>query len=222
MSWPRAILFDLDGTLIDSAPDLASAVNAVLHRDRLGPLSVDAVRAMIGHGIRKLVERAYAACDRQLDSDELDNHEASMMAVYALHLTVDTKLLDGVVAALEACKNHDVALGVVTNKPTGMSRSILTHFGLLDDFQSVVGGDEGIPRKPHPAPLLRALEMLGVEPADSVMVGDSAADIDAARAAGIASILIEGGYSGAATESLGATKVIAHLSDLEATLDTWG
>lgn len=221
MSWPGAILFDLDGTLVDSAPDLRTSVNILLARDDLGPLDVEAVREMIGNGIRKLVERAYHACGRALEPHDLDNREIAMTAIYADHLTQETCVYPGVAEALALASERGIKCAVVTNKPVGATFAILSRFGLADCFDVVIGGDLNIPRKPAPDPLWAALDQLGVLPGDAVMVGDSAADVAAARAAGVAVIAVAGGYSKIPANALGADKFIASISDLGDALDQW-
>jgi phosphoglycolate phosphatase len=221
MSWPRAILFDLDGTLIDSAPDLAASLNVLLERDTLPPLDVEAVRGMIGNGIRKLVERAFAARQEIVEGGRLDDLEASMTIIYAHNLTVKTFVYPGVAEALAMAKARGIACAVVTNKPLAATNAILQHFDMLDAFGAVIGGDGDIPRKPAPDPLWAALGQLGVAREDAVMVGDSAADVAAARAAGVSVIAVAGGYSKVPAEALGADKAIASLFDLGAALSPW-
>jgi phosphoglycolate phosphatase len=221
MNWPRAILFDLDGTLIDSAPDLATSVNIVLAAEGLGPITVEAVRDMIGNGIRKLVQRAFAAYDVVLQPNELDLHEAAMIAIYNDNLSAETILYPAVPTALADVRARGIRMGVVTNKPIAATRAILSHFGILDIFGAVIGGDENIPRKPAPDPLWAALQRMGATPEQSVMVGDSAADVAAARAAGSAVIIVEGGYSRVPVTELGADLTIASLSDLGDALRQW-
>ena len=220
MSWPAAILFDLDGTLIDSAPDIATAVNIVLASDGLPPLSVDTARSMIGHGIRKLVDRAYVHSAMPLDGDELDAREAAMMTAYTNHLTDRTILLEGVAATLPKLVASWAKMAVVTNKPRRLTLGILGKFSLSDMFDIVIGGDDASARKPDPAPVLLALERLGVAAGDAVMVGDSAADTDAAKAAGVYSILIEGGYA-QGEHGITADCTLARFDELPSVLATW-
>jgi phosphoglycolate phosphatase len=221
MSWPKAILFDLDGTLIDSAPDLARSVNAILAREGLGPLEVEAVRNMIGNGIRKLVERAFEACGVVLEAHELDEHEGSMVVIYAHNLTVETILYPAVRDALDRVQRRGIRTGVVTNKPIGATRAILGHFGIVDSFGAIIGGDEDIPRKPAPDPLWAALDQLGVMRDQALMVGDSAADVAAARAAGVSVVAVSGGYSTTPADALGADHAIGSLAELDDLIATW-
>jgi phosphoglycolate phosphatase len=212
--WPKAVLFDLDGTLIDSAPDIAAAANEVLAGDRLGPLSVAEIRAMVGHGVRKLVERAYAACAAPLTEAALDERQAGMMDIYAGHLTNLTTPMPGAEGALSALHGAGAKIAVVTNKPEAFSWAILVHYGLAPFVDIVVGGDTGPARKPAPDMLLHALAQLDAQPGDALMVGDGPADIDAAHAAAIRSVAVFGGYTSVPFDALGADIHIDSLAEL--------
>ncbi|MDN2566659.1 phosphoglycolate phosphatase [Aquibium sp. A9E412] len=213
--WPRAVLFDLDGTLVDSAPDLHGAVDAVLARHGLAPLDLDAVRGMVGDGVKKLVERAFAARGRPLTGAALDVATDEMMAVYGGRLTDLTRPMPAAAAAARRLAATGAGLAVVTNKPRRFAVDILAAFGLADLFAVVVGGDGAQPRKPAPDMLLAATAALGATPDMALMVGDSAADVKAARAAGIAVVAVRGGYTGVPPEALGADRVIDSLAGLE-------
>ena len=227
--WPRAILFDLDGTLIDSAPDLCASVNDLLAQDSLPPLSREAVRGMIGHGVRKLVERAYAFSGRTLPTiigtpmqgETLDGATDRMMEIYGRQLTRHTTLMPGAMEMVVAYHMAGVKIGVVTNKPEAFTREILGHFGLLALVDVVVGGDTGPLRKPAPDMLEHALLQVGVSPLHALMVGDSPADTDAARAAGVASIAVGGGYTTVPADALGADRVISTLMELPAAIEAF-
>jgi phosphoglycolate phosphatase len=213
-SWPRAVLFDLDGTLIDSAPDIHAAVNELLGRRGLGPLSLDQVKSMVGHGTKKLVERVLTATAGPPLPKELDAEYATMLEIYGRHLTGFTTLLPGAREMLDSLRNDGVGLGIVTNKPQRFIETILQHFGLLSVFGAVIGSDAGVATKPAPDMLFAALETLGVEPEDAVMVGDSASDVQAARAAGLQAVIRRGGYTSEPAEALGADVVIDNLGQL--------
>jgi len=210
----RAVLFDLDGTLVDSAADLHGAMNTLLERRGFAALSLDQVISMIGHGIRTLVERAFKFHDTPLAGHELDRAAAEMTDIYSTRLTQSTTLLPGAAEAVAALASMGVAQGVVTNKPRAATDEILAHFGLLAQMGAVVGGDSGLPRKPAPDMILSALDTLGIEPAEAVMVGDSPADIDSARAAGVRAIAVRGGYTPVSADEFGADAVIDTLADL--------
>ncbi len=218
--WPKALLFDLDGTLIDSVPDIAAAVNELLGSYGIDSVPVEDVRKMVGEGVRKLVERAFAARGVELDTEGLDERHERMMGIYGKHLTARTELMPGARELLERCHLAGMKLALVTNKPEGFSRTILDHFGFSDWFGAVVGGDTGPERKPAPDMILHAADLLGVPAGDCVMVGDSPADIDSAKNARIPSIAVRGGYSRVPVEELGADVLIDTLVDLEAALAT--
>ena len=217
--WPEAVLFDLDGTLIDSVSDIAAAANELLAEDGLGPLMVAQVRGIVGEGVRKLVERAYAACGKPLTAGALDARHARMMQIYAQHLTNRTTLMPCAAEALSALRKAPAKIAVVTNKPQAFSRIVLAHFGLAPLVDLIVGGDTGPARKPAPDMLLYALAQFGVARSRGLMVGDGPADIDAARAAGIRSVAVSGGYTPVPVEALGADLHIAGLAELPAAIE---
>jgi phosphoglycolate phosphatase len=217
--WPRAILFDLDGTLIDSLLDITASIAELFASEGLSPPTSDEVRPMIGHGLKVLVQRAYAARDIRLAGSALDDKTAEMSGIYARHLTEFTTVLPGVRDALAHYANAGVKLAVVTNKTDAAARAVLTHFGLIDAF-AVVVGDTGLARKPNPEMLFSALRQLGVTASDAVMAGDSGADAEAARAAGMPCILVRGGYSTVPLTGLGADQVIESMADLGKAIDS--
>lgn len=210
----RAVLFDLDGTLIDSVADLAAAVNAVLAVHGEAPLPVGAVRGMVGNGIAKLVERAFAASGKPLEGQTLDEAVAEMMDAYQGCLIERTVLMPGAADAVEALREAGLLLGLVTNKPQDATGAIMDHFGLAARFGVIVGGRADLARKPAPDMLLAALAQLSVDPENAVMVGDSTIDVDAARNAGMRSVLVRGGYTEADPDTLGADIVIDNLKAL--------
>ena len=213
--WPRAVLFDLDGTLVDSAPGIGEAINAVLSPLGCPPLPLREVRRMIGDGAPRLLERALAAHGLSPPAAE----KAALMGRYLGRLKSNPPGPDDlypeasrVVAELRA---EGVPLGLCTNKPISATRSALGSLGLDGCFGVVLGGDSLSHRKPEPEPLLAAVEVLGVSAGNAVMIGDSVADIDAARAAGMASVVVSHGYSRRPVETLEADLVIAGLVDLK-------
>ncbi|MCA1297356.1 phosphoglycolate phosphatase [Stappia indica] len=219
---PQAILFDLDGTLIDSVPDLTTSVNLLLEARGEPPLSSDEVRAMVGNGIAKLVERAFAARGHMLAGERFDGEVAAMMEIYGRHLVDETVLLPGAADILAFCAQRGIAAAVVTNKPEALSRRIVSHFGLDAYVALILGGDSGPVRKPAPDMLLHTATALGFPVSGCVMVGDSPADIDAAKAAAMASIAVRGGYTTVPAEDLGADLLIDSLEDLPQALTRLG
>jgi phosphoglycolate phosphatase len=216
---PKAILFDLDGTLIDSAPDITCAVNELLDGRGLPPLTLPQVKSMIGNGVEKLVERAFAASDRPLSKAGLEEANREMAPIYRRHITRWTRPMPGAAEALARLHVARIRLGVATNKPQAATREILLHFGMLERLGAIVGGDAVTHKKPAPEALLLALERLETAPQDALMVGDSITDVEAARAAGVPVMLIRGGYSQVPVDELGADLVCGSLLDLPAVLD---
>ena len=219
-SWPAAIVFDLDGTLVDSAPDLAGALNDLLAEEGLAPLDVASVRRMIGDGIEKLCERGFAARGRILAADETRGMAARFLGLYEPRATRDTALFPQVRETIEALARAGLRLAVLTNKPTNASRLILGGLDIGSSFATVMGGDGGFPKKPDPACLLAVIERLGVGPESALMVGDSIADVSTARAAGIPVVVVGHGYTIVPPHDLGADRVIADLGDLGAAIDS--
>lgn len=215
---PKAILFDLDGTLVDSAPDIAAAVNELLAGRSLPPLTVVQVKSMIGNGVEKLVERAFATSGTPLSGAELEDANREMAPIYRRHTTQLTRLMPGAAEALAQLHVAGIRMGVATNKPQVATREILLHFGLLERLGAIVGGDAVTRKKPAPDALLLALDQLGTEPRDAFMVGDSVTDVEAARAAGMPVVIVRGGYTQLPVEQLGADLICDSLLELPAAL----
>lgn len=210
-SWPKAVLFDLDGTLIDSAPDIHESLNLTLESLGEPPFTLEAVIGMIGGGVPKLIERAYSALDKELDPASRDKIVQRFLAIYNPRATELTTLNAGASDTTRALAEAGMPIGVVTNKPDAETREILAHFGLLDLMDVIVGGDAGPAKKPEPGLLLLACERLGLKAADVLFVGDSENDVDAAKAAGMPVVAVRGGYTKLGADSLGADMVIDRL-----------
>jgi phosphoglycolate phosphatase len=177
----RLVVFDLDGTLVDSVADIASAVNRMLARiaPRAAPLPLPTVRSFVGDGARELISRVLARAEVDAPVDEA---LAVFLDSYRVGLLEKTRPYPGVVEGLQAL--CDRPLAVLTNKPGDMSRAILTGLGLADRFFRIYGGGDVPGRKPDPAGLRLILEEIGASPAEALMVGDSAVDVRTARNAG--------------------------------------
>lgn len=199
---PRAVLFDLDGTLIDSVADITLSVNELLASEQLPPLAEAQVRRMVGHGIRPLVRKAYHAQGIALDVASLDSRTDAMMEIYPRNLTGRSTLMPGVREMVAFFVDGGAQLALVTNKPQAAAQTILGHFGLSGSFPVVIGdGDHRLARKPQPDMLLAALGRLGVAAADAIMVGDSAVDVAAAQAAHMRSVAVRCGYANGAIDA---------------------
>jgi phosphoglycolate phosphatase len=211
---PSAIVWDLDGTLVDSALDLACALNTVLDKRGFFTHSVDTVRTMIGNGVPKLVERGFNAVGVRLDPEQLDELIAVFVKEYKACATDNTRPYPGVVEALQEIQGMNIPMGVCTNKPEAFTKQILEGLGLSGYFSSVVGGDSTSARKPDPEPVLACLRGLVAEPASSLMIGDSVHDVHAAHAAGVPIGVVPWGYRSAPVEDLGADFVLSDLAAL--------
>jgi len=216
----KAVVFDLDGTLIDSAPDLRVALNKLLAEHGRPPISVQQVKMMVGDGAAKLVERGFAATGSAPAFDQLPALTTAFLGFYEGNSADLTRPYPGVMVTLAALKARGLALGVCTNKPEAATREILQDLDMDEFFGAVLGGDsiDGA-RKPDPRLLQGVLDMLGVGSGQAVMVGDAANDIGAARALGIPAIAVSYGYTRIPVHELGADMVIAEFSQLDAALD---
>jgi phosphoglycolate phosphatase len=187
----RLVVFDLDGTLVDSSHDLAAAVNAALAQvdPRVPTLSVEEVRAMIGEGASRLVAKALARTGVPRSVEEV---RPIFMDCYSRVLLERTRPYPGVPEMLAALRPRTMA--VLTNKPGAMSRAILDHLGLSSLFLRVYGGGDLEAHKPDPVGLLRLMEEASVSPAEAVVVGDSGIDVRTARAAGVRAVGVDWGF----------------------------
>lgn len=186
----RAVLFDLDGTLADTAPDLIAAVNRLLIEEARAPLPDAALRPLVSKGGRALLARAFS----DLDAAAREPLLPRFLAAYAEALAVHTRPFDGVEPLLVDIEARGLAWGIVTNKPEGLAVGVVEGLGWSTRSKVLVGGDTLPVRKPAPEPLLHAAARLGVAPAQCLYVGDDARDIEAAKAAGMPSAAALWGY----------------------------
>lgn len=220
LSYYRTWLLDLDGTLVDSAPDLHGALEATLKRHDHPPVSEQLVREFVGAGARILIERALAALYPQPAQQEralatIDLLHEQFLNYYTHHIADRSQPYPGVRKTLATLRERGIALAVVTNKYEGLSRQLLAALDLADYFGTVIGGDTLPVRKPDPGPLLEACRQLGSDPAHTVMVGDSITDIRAARNAGLPVICVSYGYNhGEDIHSAGADRVVDSMEGL--------
>jgi phosphoglycolate phosphatase len=185
------VVFDLDGTLIDSRRDLADATNALIAEYGGAPLSVEAVTALVGEGAAVLVRRALTAARlTRVPPDALER----FLAHYAERLTVHTRPYPGIPEALAALRDQGCALALLTNKPHAHTVRILELLDLAQWFSDVVGGDSPAGRKPDPAGLLQIVQRAGATPASSVLVGDSRIDVETAHRAGVRMCVAKYGF----------------------------
>jgi len=211
---PTSIVWDLDGTLVDSAPDLASALNTVLDKRGFFTLSLNEVRAMIGNGVPKLVQRGFNAVGIRPDPAQLDELVAMFVKEYKTCATEHTRPYPHIVETLKDIHGMNIPMGVCTNKPEAFTKQILEGLGLAEYFSYVVGGDTTSTRKPDPQPVLACLRGLVSEPASSLMIGDSVHDIHAAHAAGVTVGVVPWGYRSGPVEDMGADFILHDIAAL--------
>jgi len=205
----RAVLFDLDGTLVESAADIAEVLNHMLAGEGRAPYAIPEVKRMMGEGVHRLMEKAYAdGTERTAERAEL------FLDLYTPRSAKLSVPVDGAIAALDHFKALGVPLAVCTNKPDEAARAVLEGLGLMPYFREVIGSASGLPRKPDPAILLEAARRLGAAPTETLMVGDTLPDVAAARAAGMRVVVLDSGYGEVAASELGADTVLTSLSDL--------
>ncbi len=208
----KAILFDLDGTLVDSVRDLRDAVNVLLVEEGLRQIDLDETKSMIGDGAAKLVERAVSATGGDLS--RLPALVARFLQIYEANASHHTESYPGVVETLSGLRDLGLQLAVVTNKPYAATIDILQALDLKAYFHTIIGGDTLPERKPHPGPILAALKQLGLTPKDALMVGDNYHDVQAAQAAGVRAFAVTYGYSHKPHAELGADRLIDAMPEL--------
>jgi phosphoglycolate phosphatase len=218
MTRPQLIVIDLDGTLVDSAPDLVFAAQNMLAQLGREPVEAERIRDWVGNGVNMLVKRVLAG---KTDPDETVNGFERAYRIfsdlYAANLSERSRIYPGVLEGLEELRQEGFLLACITNKHSRFTGSLLERIGLSGYFQSVVSGDTYEERKPHPMPLLKTAERFNIEPCKAVMVGDSVNDVRAARDAGFASVCVPYGYRGGyPVEALGADHVVESIAELPA------
>jgi phosphoglycolate phosphatase len=210
---PRGVIFDLDGTLVDSAGEIAEALARTFEGFALEPIARAEVEKMIGRGVRVLVERAFAF--RRVTGVDLDDAVAAFEMHYAKTVGRDAALFDGAREAIDALYARGVPMAVVTNKPRYFTLQLLATLGVDHFFGCVIAGDDGIVRKPAGDMLIEAARRMGCQPAQALMVGDSDNDVTAARNAGCPVWCVRHGYNeGRPVEALGADRLLDSLAEL--------
>jgi phosphoglycolate phosphatase len=211
---PPILVFDLDGTLADTAVDLVGTLNAILADEGLPPVPFANARKLIGGGAKMLIQRGFAAGGRDLPAAKLDRLYADFILRYQGRIAEETRLFPGVETALGRFAGAGYALAVCTNKLEGLSRLLLEALGLEDRFQAICGQDTFNIAKPDRRIFDRTVERAGGDPAQAVMIGDSATDIETARAARARVIAVDFGYTDLPIEEFGPDRVISHFDEL--------
>jgi phosphoglycolate phosphatase len=210
------VVFDLDGTLVETAPDLIDTLNVVLTREGLPPIASDAARLMIGGGARRMVESGLKFHGRTVVTSELDRMFGNFIAHYSGHVADRSRPFPGLEQALDQLAQDGCHFAVCTNKLESLSRLLLDALGLSQRFAAICGQDTFGVQKPNPEILTRTVEAAGGMVGQAIMVGDSGTDITTARAAGIPVVAVDFGYSERPVAELGPDRIIGHFRELPA------
>jgi phosphoglycolate phosphatase len=210
------IAFDLDGTLVDSAPDLVGSLNTVLVEERLPTLRLEQARLMVGRGARALIEMGFSAAGHPVPPDRARDLTRRFIDIYRERLAFESRPFPGLETALDALTGAGAVLCVCTNKFTDLSVGVLEGLGLASRFAAIVGPDSAPAPKPDARHLITAVEAAGGRIDRALMIGDSASDVGVARAAGVPSVVVTFGYTEIAAAELGGDPLIDHYSELPA------
>jgi phosphoglycolate phosphatase len=216
----RTVVFDLDGTLVDTAPDLIHALNYVLDREGLPPVPLHAARTMIGAGARRLIERGLELEGRAVALEDLDRLTRDFIDYYADHIADTSRPFEGLEDALDDLAARGYRFAVCTNKLEWLSKLLLDRLGLSARFSAICGADTFGIAKPDPAILRQTVARAGGEMSSTVMVGDAGPDIGVARRAGVPVIGVEFGYTEVPIAELKPDLLIGHMSQLPAAVET--
>lgn len=208
------IVFDLDGTLVDTAPDLLDSLNHCLATVDMEPVKSEDINRIVGFGSRVMIERAFALRQRHLAEGQLDALQAIFLDHYTANVPGRSQPFPGAIEAIERFQAAGYTTAVCTNKLEGMSLSLLEALGVVGHFKAICGGDTFPMRKPDPGHLLRTIAMAGADPERAVMVGDSRTDIDTAKAAGIPVIAVDFGYTDRHVSAFEPSRVISGFDEL--------
>ncbi|MET0220286.1 MAG: HAD family hydrolase [Tardiphaga sp.] len=213
------IVFDLDGTLVDTAPDLISALNWVLEREGLPPVPLATARTMIGQGARRLIERGLELEGREMTPADVTRLTEDFIAYYGDHIAQESRPFEGLVEALDEMAGRGYRFAVCTNKLEWLSKRLLEALGLTDRFDAICGADTFGVSKPDPVILQQTVARAGGVMSAVVMVGDAGPDVGVARRAGVPVIGVDFGYTEVPIADLKPDVVISHMRDLPAAVD---
>jgi len=220
MTSARIIVFDLDGTLVDTAPDLISALNWVLDREGLPPVPLQSARAMIGAGARRLIERGLELEGRAASYEDVSRLTGDFIDYYAAHIADASRPFDGLERALDDLAALGYRFAVCTNKLEWLSKRLLDQLGLSARFAAICGADTFGVSKPDPAILQQTIARAGGQLSQAIMVGDAGPDIGVARRAGIPVIGVEFGYTEVPIADLKPDRLVSHMRELPAAVQS--
>jgi phosphoglycolate phosphatase len=209
----KALIFDLDGTLVDTAPDLLQATNHALSLIDCPTITPAQLRSFVGHGALELIRRGIAAAGRNVNEGEIKRLHQTLLEYYSANICRNSTLFPGLVNVLDKAKAHGLRMGVCTNKVEHLSHKLLGEIGLAKYFDVVVGGDTLPTMKPDPAPYLEAVRRLGLDTGQTAMFGDSETDIRTAQNAGAPVIAVSFGYTAQHVSHFNPTHVIDHYDE---------
>lgn len=215
------VAFDLDGTLVETAPDLLGALNVVLVEEGMAPAPMSAIRQLVGHGLRGMLARAYALQGRPITDERLAELRPRIVEIYEGRISQESAPFPGCLQALADLRVRGAKLAVCTNKPSGLAHRLLDDLDMTRFFDAIVGGDTLPVQKPDPAPLLEAIARCGGDPARSVLVGDASPDTGAAKAAAVPCVVCDFGYNDLPPEELGGEVIISHFDELVGVIETF-
>jgi len=216
----RTVVFDLDGTLVDTAPDLINALNFILEREGMPPVPLHAARTMIGAGARKLIERGLELDGRVTSVEDISRLTNDFIDYYADHIADASRPFEGLESALDDLSGRGYRFAVCTNKLEWLSKLLLDQLGLSARFAAICGADTFGVSKPDPAILRQTIALAGGQLSSAVMVGDAGPDIGVARRAGIPVIGVEFGYTEIPIADLKPDLLIGHFRDLPAAVES--
>jgi phosphoglycolate phosphatase len=219
MALPRIVAFDLDGTLVDTAPDLIAALNFVLDREGLAPVPFNSARNMIGAGARKLIERGLEVEGRSMRVEDVNRLMKDFIDYYATHIADASRPFEGLETALDDLEAQGYRFAVCTNKLEWLSKRLLDQLGLSGRFAAICGADTFGVAKPDPVILQQTIARAGGHIGATIMVGDAGPDVGVARRAGIPIIGVEFGYTDVPIADLKPDRLIGHMRDLPAAVD---
>jgi phosphoglycolate phosphatase len=208
------VVFDLDGTLVDTAPDLAAALNFVLNREGLPAVSLPTARSMIGAGVRRMIERGLEHEDHPATVDDITRMMGDFIDYYTAHIADESRPFDGLIEALDDLATRGYRFAVCTNKLEALAKQLLDQLDLSPRFAAICGGDTFGVSKPDPAILLQTIARAGGRPETTIMVGDAGPDIGVARRASIPVIGVEFGYTEVPIAELKPDRLVAHMREL--------
>ena len=215
---PNAIIFDLDGTFIDTAPDLINSLNYVISNEGLPELPFEIARACIGHGARHMITRGFEQSNKELSEQKLDDLFVEFLSHYEVNIANESKVFPGALASLNRFQEQGWIFAICTNKLEHLARKLLAELDVSDYFKVVTGADTYNFGKPNPLPIQKTMSEMGANPQNTIMVGDSGPDIEGAKNAGIPSIAVDFGYTPVPVSDFKPDCIISHFDELESAI----